>query len=170
LKECNDVRLGKVVSKTLLGVPIKEWRKAYEGYLEWASEETTLTTVLLDEIQILYTKPSADELWSVLKLLSQKPRERQKVRVVCFASYGEKTGRGRAGTPFDFASRFDYELLRIDEAQVRKWIEEFNHRVVGYSAFPLELDTPLWFMTRGHLGLVARTMWTALSKFEREVR
>lgn len=169
LEKCNDVRLGKVVSKSLLAVPANEWKEAFGGYREWASEKTTLTTILLDEIQVLYTEPSADDLWSVLKLLSQKSQEQQKVRVACFASYGEKAGRSRAGTPFDFEARFGHELLRIDEAGVRNWIKEFNQHVVGYSAFPLELDKPLWFMTRGHIGLVARTMWTACNKFEREV-
>jgi len=169
LEKCNDVRLGKVVSKSLLAVPANEWKEAFGGYREWASEKTTLTTILLDEIQVLYTEPSADDLWSVLKLLSQKSHEQQKVRVACFASYGEKAGRSRAGTPFDFEARFGHELLRIDEAGVRNWIKEFNQHVVGYSAFPLELDKPLWFMTRGHIGLVARTMWTACNKFKREV-
>ena len=158
-----------MVSKSFIGVPANEWKEAIGGYREWAFEKTTLITILLDEIHKLYKEPSADDLWSVLRFLSQKSQEQQKVRVVCFASYGENGGPSRAGTLFDFPFRFAYELLRIDEAGVRDWIEKFNQHVVGYSAFPLQLDKPLWFMTRGHLGLVAKTMWTAYNRFARAV-
>lgn len=153
----------------MLRVPATEWKNTLEGYRDWTSENAERMTVLTDEIQVLYPEASAAELWATLERLTQMCTEQQKVRVVCFANYGEKAGHSRAGTPFECKERFGDELLRIDEAGVKEWIDKFNSFVVTYPAFPLELSKPLWLMTQGHLGLVAKTMWHCFDRFEQEV-
>lgn len=144
-------------------------RKTGKPWNEWL-DPSKPTTLILDEVQILYRLGAEHPFWRRMKELLQQ-QHLTHLSIILFAAYGERpvssdADHSSAATPIAFDKALDLSLLRLRGEEFQELITNYNRTETGLCV-PISqvISTTIYCATKGHAGLVRRSMLAISEQF-----